>query len=161
MVVGTRVVREAGHLVNGDEDLRGLIALLKLASLINRPMLDKVAGPNAMSLNELRVLMSLAGEGAAAAHDLAELMGMHPMAVSRAVSNLRDENRVHEVRDPDNRRRKVLSLTERGWEAYRATLPKAEEVAKCLFGALNATERRSARNLLGRLVDQLEDWPRS
>jgi len=140
-------------------ELQSLIGLLKLASLINRPMLANVATPAELSLNELRVLMSLAGEGAAAAHDLADLMGMHPMAVSRAVSTLRENAMIQETRDPGNRRRKVLALTDAGWAAYAAMLPKAEDVATRLFAALTLTERLAVQGPLDKLIGRLEDWP--
>ena len=140
-------------------ELRSLIGLLKLASLINRPMLENVAAPESLSLNELRVMMSLAGEGRAAAHDLVVVLGMHPMAVSRAVSALREDGRIVEARDPENRRRKVLALTDAGWAAHGAMLPKAEQVATRLFSALSDGERRTIRGLLEKLTARLEDWP--
>src|SRR5262249_32710498 len=54
-----------------------LVAILRFASVISRPMRDGVADPAGFSSNELRILMALSGEGDSAGHDLAELMGMH------------------------------------------------------------------------------------
>ena len=141
------------------DDLANLVALLKLASLINRPMLEEVAEPAGLSLNDLRVLMSLAGEGSAAAHDLSELMGMHPMSVSRSVSILRETGTIDEVRDRENRRRKLLSLTEAGETRHRDLLPQAQQVALRLFAALSAGERRAAAGILAKLIKRLEAWP--
>src|SRR5882762_4426735 len=58
-----------------------LMAMLRFASVISRPMRDGVADPAGFSSNELRILMALSGEGESAGHDLAELMGMHAMNV--------------------------------------------------------------------------------
>ena len=73
--------RKASRRKNGD--IRLLVAILRFASLISRPMRDGVGDLVGFSSNELRILMALSDEGASAGHDLAELMGMHAMNVSR------------------------------------------------------------------------------
>lgn len=138
---------------------RDLLELLKLASLVNRPMLDEVGTPAGLSLNELRVLLSIAELGTIAAHELVDLKGLHPMAVSRAVSALREAGNVVETRDPANRRRKTLSLTPGGHERIAALLPDVRRVAERLFAPLSAAERRSAARLVAKLVGRLEAWP--
>jgi DNA-binding MarR family transcriptional regulator len=140
-------------------NLTQLIALLKLASLINRPMLAKVASPAGLALNELRLLVALAGEGRAAGHDLTNLMGMPPMAVSRAVAALRENGLVIEQRDNLNRRRKVLSLTRQGRARLKALLPEMQVVSDIVFSALSSAERRVLARVLSKLVHTLETWP--
>lgn len=150
--------------MTGDPDVgtggpRDLLELLKLASLVNRPMLDEVAEPAGLSLNELRVLLSLAELGAVAAHELADLKGLHPMAVSRAVSALRAVGAITETRDLANRRRKMLALTQAGRDAIARLTPHVRTVAEELFATLSATERRAAARLVAKLIARLEDWP--
>jgi DNA-binding MarR family transcriptional regulator len=144
----------------GEGGPRDLLELLKLASLVNRPMLEDVAEPAGLSLNELRVLLSLAELGEAAAHELAELKGLHPMAVSRAVTALRDAGVVVESRDATNRRRKKLTLTPQGLETIDALAPGVAAVAERLFGPLSGAERRAAARLVAKLITALEAWPR-
>ncbi len=65
-----------------------LVQLLKLSSFINGPMQDGVASPNKLALNELKIALCLGREGALAGHDIAEIMGIAPMNVSRSLSSL-------------------------------------------------------------------------
>lgn len=143
----------------GDGGPRDLLELLKLASLVNRPMLEDVAAPAGLSLNELRVLMGLAEMGGMAAHELADRKGLHPMAVSRAVSALRDAGYVAEARDEANRRRKMLALTPSGIDCVVALKPGVARVAERLFASLSSGERRTATRLVAKLVAQLDVWP--
>ena len=141
-----------------DRDLAGLIGLLKLASLINRPMLLEVAGPLNLSLNDLRLVMRLGGEGAIASHELALDLGMHPMAVSRSVSILRDLKAVIETRDPTNRRRKILSLSPEGLRLFSTIMPATALVANKLFADLTPSERDNGDSSLIALVNRLTHW---
>jgi DNA-binding MarR family transcriptional regulator len=90
-----------------------LVAMLRFASLISRPMRGGVADPAGFSSNELRILMALSDEGDSAGHDLAELMGMHAMNVSRALASLHDMGLVEQVQNSDNRRRKPHRISAR------------------------------------------------
>ena len=90
-----------------------LYRLLKLTNLISRPFFAQDAERYQISMNELRVLMTLALAPLreAASHVLVDAAGMHPMNVSRAVAALRRHGRVQQCTDPHNRRRKLLHLT--------------------------------------------------
>jgi DNA-binding MarR family transcriptional regulator len=87
-----------------NREINLLVAMLRFASLISRPMRDGVADPSGFSNNELKILMALSGEGESAGHDLAELMGMHAMNVSRALASLRQMGHVEPVKNTKNRR---------------------------------------------------------
>ena len=89
-----------------------LVELLKLASLINGPMQDGVAAPNKLSLNELKIVLCLSGEGVLAGHAIAELLGMAPMNVSRALASLRKRGWIEAVSDPTSKRRKPYQLSD-------------------------------------------------
>src|SRR6204780_306305 len=81
-----------------------LVAMLRFASLISRPMRDGVADLAGFSANELRILMALSDRGESAGHDLAELMGMQAMSVSRALASLYAMGLVEPVENSGNRR---------------------------------------------------------
>jgi DNA-binding MarR family transcriptional regulator len=142
--------------VNQDVDL--LVSLLRFASLINRPMRDGVADPEGLSLNELRVMMSLGGEGEMAGHELAELIGMQPMNVSRALATLIGIGWVEQVSDTANRRRKPHRLSPAGWEAHAAMGPEIADVAGFLCQSLTSADRASLDRILGKLAGQIEAW---
>ncbi len=92
--------------------------------------------------------MALSGEGESAGHDLAELMGMHAMNVSRALASLHDMGHVEPVKNTKNRRRKPYRISARGATARAALEPYIAKVARYLFGALTADERRALKKIL-------------
>jgi DNA-binding MarR family transcriptional regulator len=139
-------------------DIELLVSMLKFASLISRPMRDGVADPAGFSSNELRILMALSGEGESAGHDLAELMGMHAMNVSRALSSLHDMGLVEQVENSSNRRRKPHRISTRGAAAHEALQPHIAQVARFLFGVLTAGERQRLRTIIAKLDRQVLKW---
>lgn len=146
--------RKSRH--NHEIDL--LVAILRFSSIISRPMRDGVADPAGFSSNELRILMALSGEGESAGHDLAELMGMHAMNVSRALSSLHAMGLVAAAKNSRNRRRKPYRVSSRGAAAYLALEPRIAQIANFLFGALTLSERRALRRLLSKLDRQVLAW---
>jgi DNA-binding MarR family transcriptional regulator len=142
---------------NGDEiDL--LVSVLRFASLISRPMREGVADPAGFSPNELRILMALSGEGESAGHDLAELMGMHAMNVSRTLASLHEMGLVEAAPDRGNKRRKPYRVSRRGNKAYKALQPRIAQVANHLFGTLSVRERQSLCRILDKLDNQIDTW---
>jgi DNA-binding MarR family transcriptional regulator len=135
-----------------------LVAMLRFASLISRPMRDGVADPAGFSSNELRILMALCDEGECAGHDLAELMGMHAMNVSRALASLHAMGLIDPVDNPGNRRRKPHRVNRRGAASYLAMKPHIAEVARFLFGALSTNERKSLKIILAKLDHRVLQW---
>jgi DNA-binding MarR family transcriptional regulator len=135
-----------------------LLAMLRFAALINRPMRDGVATKAGISPNDLMIIMALGGEGELAGHDLVDLMGMQPMNVSRALAALSDRGWIVQVTDKANRRRKPHKLTEAGWAAYRAMGPEIERVAQFLFNTLDPAERAGMASVLDKLYRQVMRW---
>ena len=128
-----------------------LYRLLKLSNLINRPFLTHLAGRYDLSLNDVRVLMTLAAMSEAASHELSQVTGVHPMNISRSVARLRRRGRIIEREDPGNRRRKILTPTPEGWELYARLSPHVGVISTFLFEALSPLEAE----LLGKLIDLL------
>ncbi len=125
--------------------------LMKLTNLINRPFFSRFAGRYHLTINDARVLVTLASMPDAAAHELSDATGMHPMNVSRSVATLRRQGRIADRRDPDNHRRKLLRLTPRGWAVCRSFAPDMERMSSFLLASMSQLEVQ----FLGRLVDQL------
>jgi DNA-binding MarR family transcriptional regulator len=141
-----------------NEQIDLLVSLLRFAALISRPMRDGVADPAGFSSDELRILMALTGEGASAGHDLAELMGMHAMNVSRALASLHHMGLIERVRDTRNRRRKPYRVSPRGAAAQLALGPAIARVARFLLGGLSERERRQLRRIVVKLDHQVLTW---
>jgi DNA-binding MarR family transcriptional regulator len=150
------VTRRRGLRRNGQIGL--LMAMLRFASLISRPMRGGVADPAGFSSNELRILMALSDQGESAGHDLAELMGMRAMNVSRALASLHAMGLIDQVDNPRNRRRKPHRVNRRGAAAYIAMKPHIAQVARFLFGTLSTTERNSLKKILAKLDHRVLQW---
>lgn len=125
--------------------------LMKLTNLINRPFFARYAERYHLTINDARVLVTLASMSEAAAHELCDATGMHPMNMSRSVATLRRQGRIAERRDPANRRRKMLRLTPKGWAACRSFVPDMDRMSDFLLQSMSGLEVE----FLGRLVDQL------
>ncbi|MCC7462787.1 MAG: MarR family transcriptional regulator [Gammaproteobacteria bacterium] len=136
-----------------------LYRLLKLTNLISRPFFARDAQRYQISMNELRVLMTLAPLRVAASHELVDAAGMHPMNVSRAVATLRRHGRVQQRIDPDNRRRKLLQLTPEGLAVYRNLVPHVQQIATRLFATMSAEEISTLSRLIDTMTGRLESDP--
>lgn len=128
-----------------------LYRLLKLSNLISQPFFADDAKRYNISMNELRVLATLAPLQEAASHEIGTVAGMHPMNVSRAVATLCRRKRLQQRRDPDNRRRKLLRLTADGRALYKSLMPHVQEIANSLFATMEPDELE----LLSRLIDKM------
>ncbi|HLY57737.1 MAG TPA: MarR family transcriptional regulator [Stellaceae bacterium] len=151
---------------DGDESDRAALSLvelhiqlLKLASLINRPMKEGVAEPHALSLDELKVIMCVGGEGPIAGHEIRELMAIPPMNVSRALDVLRTRGWIERVDDEADRRRKPVRLTPHGRETLQVLLPNIGAVAAYLLGELEADEQAALALIARKIIARMEAWP--
>jgi len=136
-----------------------LINLLKLAAMISRPMQEGVAMPNGLSLNELRILMCLYGEGDCAGHDITELMAIPPMNVSRALATLAGRGWVEPALDPANRRRRPVRLSAEGRSACEGMVGDIDAVARYLLGALGEKEAAAFNGGIDAVIGRLRQWP--
>ena len=135
-----------------------LIDLLKVATKIGRPMRDGVADPEDVSVTELRILLALGGEGALAGIDLAELMAMQPMNVSRALNSLEGLGLVEPTDNQTNRRRKPYRLSVTGRAKFRKMNDRMSKVAQFVFETLKPSELRQVDKILRKIEDRLNEW---
>jgi DNA-binding MarR family transcriptional regulator len=135
-----------------------LIQLLKLSSFINGPMQDGVAAPHDLAPNELKITLCLGGEGALAGHDIADIMGIAPMNVSRALASLLDRGWIEPIKDPASRRRKPYQLSPLGWANHSTLLPDLGSVAHYLLGTLSTKERAALLVTSSKVADRMADW---
>ena len=141
---------------DGSEKAAMLHQLLKLTNRLMAPFSTHLAHRYRISLNEFRLLMTIGGLGRTASHELAELTGVNVMSVSRAVATLQRHGRIEVVRDPANRRRTWLTLTEEGERLYAIMRPQSEKVADYLFSELETGEIAQLETILTRLIATLE-----
>jgi DNA-binding MarR family transcriptional regulator len=135
-----------------------LIAILKMASMINRPMRDGLADPQGLSLNEMRVLMSIGGEGQVAGHELAEIIGMQPMNVSRSLATLLERGWIEQAGDQKNRRRKPYRLSDVGQQSLVSMFPSVGDVANFLFAGTIENDVVELTAKVEQLINRIDEW---
>ncbi|MFD7898486.1 MarR family winged helix-turn-helix transcriptional regulator [Streptomyces sp. NPDC059743] len=104
-----------------------------------------------LSLSRAKVLQALAARGALHQAQLADALGQAPRSVTQIVEGLERAGLVTRTGDTEDRRRKTVSLTDKG----RTTLATAEQagthVLRQLFGSLDERQTASLGTLLARL----------
>lgn len=98
-----------------------------------------------------RVMAILGRFPGLSAAEVAQRTAMDKVAVSRAVSQLLQDQRVERSFADDDRRRSVLRLSAKGREIYDQVVPLALEYERALLSGLSDEDRRA----LDRLVDLL------
>jgi DNA-binding MarR family transcriptional regulator len=105
------------------------------------------------------VLACLAGGPKLSQQDLSRLLNLDPTTVVSVVDEMERNRHVERQRDPSDRRRYNLFLTDAG----RAVLAEAEQVASEteaeFFGMLTGDESTALRGMLGRVLEGR--WPAS
>ncbi len=130
--------------------------VLRLANKLMAPFSTYLEHRYKISLNEFRLLMLIGRHPHSASHELAEMTGVNPMSVSRAVAALQKHGRIAVERDPANKRRKTLVLTDEGRRLYGLMRPQTDKVATYLVSALATQEVDMLNQYLDMLVDTLE-----
>ncbi|QXE38702.1 winged helix DNA-binding protein [Streptomyces sp. GMY02] len=104
-----------------------------------------------LSLSRAKVLQALAARGALHQAQLADALGQAQRSVTQIVEGLQRAGLVTRTGDTEDRRRKTVSLTDKG----RTTLAMAEQAGthalRQLFGSLDPQQTASMEALLARL----------
>ena len=112
------------------------------------------------SLTEARVLFELANREETTATDLSRELGLDPGYLSRTLAGLEEQGLVARVRSERDGRRRLLSLTPDGEEAFSLLDSRSrEEVAEMLGGLSEGDQRRlleAMRTIEGILEDGLK-----
>lgn len=112
-----------------------------------------------MKTRDFFVLASLAGAPDLSQQDLSRLLNLDPTTVVSVIDDLEEREYVERRRNPSDRRRYLLDLTEAGREALAATDRVATELEASFFATLSAAERTTLLRLLGKLM--AGRWPAS
>ncbi|HVL41595.1 MAG TPA: helix-turn-helix domain-containing GNAT family N-acetyltransferase [Brevundimonas sp.] len=95
-----------------------------------------------LSLPEGRVLFEIATEGPRTAAAISRAMGMDKAQLSRLVGRLLERSLLVSEVDPDNARRRILSLTDRGREAFAELDRGSQTKTETMLEALRSEQRR-------------------
>lgn len=135
-----------------DIPLPGLLRHARFAYAISVRQELSAAGFADLPRNGPYVLGGMVNGGGSAA-DLVRQLGISKQAASRLVDVLVENGYLERAEDPDDRRRMILTATERGEAAAAATHAGVSEVDERLERALGAGERTALRAGLVALID--------
>ena len=94
------------------------------------------------SLTEARVLFELANREELSASELVRELGLDPGYMSRTVGGLERQGLVEKVRSETDGRRRILSLTAEGEEAFEVLDSRSREEVSEMLGGLSEEEQR-------------------
>ncbi|MFJ7496808.1 MarR family winged helix-turn-helix transcriptional regulator [Streptomyces sp. NPDC097727] len=127
------------------------LSFLTLAYRLREQVDQRMIATAGLSLSRTKVLQALAGRGALHQAELASSLGQAPRSVTQIVEGLERLGLVARTGDPEDRRRKTVSLTDTG----RTTLAAAEQAGthalRQCFGLLEPQQLATLDALLAHL----------
>lgn len=109
-----------------------------------------------LHIPEWRILATLLYYSRVSSQFLVQHTAMDPARVSRAQTRLSDLNLIDVQQDPDDKRRVLISLTDRGTEIVTSTLPRALDAEAEIFGDLSTKERQDFERVLTKLFAKMD-----
>lgn len=102
-----------------------LFRMMVAMNLAVRPFVETLAHRLGLSLPEWRCMMALATVPDSSGQDVARMMGIDQMTVSRSLRRLEKTGRAQRRTDPRNRKRFQWRLLDKGWSDYDVISPTA------------------------------------
>lgn len=130
-----------------------MVLLTRLAKQVYRRSSDELLG---MHLRLLMALSYLRDHDGAPQQELAEALCMDANNVVLLLNELEDEGHVARLRDPDDRRRHLVKLTEVGRHALTEAERAQEGIEDEVLQALDPSERATLWQLLTRALHGAE-----
>lgn len=138
--------------------MRGLHAdtgyLLYRLGLRSGQLFNTFLQESGLRLRHYVVLRYLVGSQGALQRELSTRLGYDPSAIVGLVDDLEKLGFAERRPSPDDRRSRIVVLTEEGRSFLRDTDEAGSRVTNELLGPLDPAERETLQNLLLRVVDQ-------
>jgi len=126
-----------------------VVMLLRLARVIHKRSTQERLG---IKLRQLMLLSYLRGRAPALQQQLCEALWLDPNNCVLLLNELEDLAYVERRRDPADRRRHVVDITDKGRTALERAERAHETIGDELLSALSDDERATLRSLLSRVV---------
>ena len=127
-----------------------MVLLTRLARAVYRRTSEEVLG---MRLKGYVALCYLRDRGAATQQELGEKMMVDANNLVLMLNELEDAGYLVRRRDPDDRRRHIVELTDAGRKAIGRAEEGMESVEDDILAALSPKERATLRDLLNKALD--------
>jgi DNA-binding MarR family transcriptional regulator len=129
---------------------RGTLTLLsRLSKSVYRKTPESLLG---MSLRHYLALSYVADPGGISQQQLAEILCIDANNTVLLHNEMESDGLIRRVRDPSDRRRHLVELTEHGQEVFQRAQRARESVEDEVLAALNADERATLRRLLAKAL---------
>ncbi|MBT4589750.1 MAG: MarR family transcriptional regulator [Rhodospirillaceae bacterium] len=125
----------------------------QLSLRIANTMARSYSRPLGIGIPAFRIILRLGHLGSTSLVELADASGMDPAVVSRTVEKLEAQGYLIRAWHPDDKRRRVLSLSEEGKDLHAKLLPFAVELQEELVEGLSESELNEFNRIL--------DWMQS
>ena len=122
-----------------------LTLLTRLSKLVHRKTPEELLG---MRWRHFLVLSYLAERDGVSQQDLGDVIGIDPNNLVLLLNELEVTDFASRRRDPEDRRRHIVELTDNGRAALRRAERARETIEDEVLGALDAGERETLRTLL-------------
>jgi DNA-binding MarR family transcriptional regulator len=126
-----------------------VVMLLRLAKVIHKRSSEERLG---IKLRQLMLLSYLRAGAPALQQQLCEVLWLDPNNCVLLLNEMEDMGYVERRRDPADRRRHVVEITDNGRKALERAERAQEEIGDELLSDLSEEERATLRSLLSRVV---------
>lgn len=120
---------------------------------IGHDALVEAVGRHGLRLPHFATLTALADFGPLPQHVLADRLGFQRSHLGGYLDLIEERGLVHRTRDPADRRRQLVGLTEEGTRLQRTLWQVAEELQDSFLAGFTPAERETLTALLLRLLD--------
>jgi len=127
------------------------LALLEHLARTGRRASEHLLAPSGLRPRHV-VALTLLNEGSASQQDLAEVLQLDPSNVVGLLNELEDDGLVVRRRDPADRRRHIVEISERGASQLRSVQCAMAGVEETLLAVLTPEERVTLNDLLLRVA---------
>jgi DNA-binding MarR family transcriptional regulator len=110
---------------------------------------------NGLSPRQFHLLALLHEQGPVAQRDLGVTLGIDPSILVTMLNPLEHDGLISRIRDPDDRRRHVVTLSAAGEERLERAMAAQREAEEALFAGLEDDQRRQLEQLLLQLRETL------
>lgn len=138
------------------DDLVGF-KVRQLAVRVASTMARSYSRPHGIGIPAFRIILRLGFLGSASLVGLAEASGMDPAVVSRTVEKLEAKGLLNREWHPEDKRRRVLSLSEAGEKLHAQLMPIAYEFQEELVDGLSKKETAELNRLLDLLLLRVDE----
>jgi DNA-binding MarR family transcriptional regulator len=146
----------------GDESVQRVITAVhslahKLDQWYTRQLVDLD-----LSAGEWAVLSRLARSNehtALTPSQLAEASGVAPSSMTHRLDRMAQRHLIARAADPDNRTRVLITLTDEGWQTFKAAVRESDMVESDVLGPLSRHQREELATLLELLIAGLDEAP--